>query len=84
MTYLQHYVQLLLTKFVRPHFAAGVTDVHVIFDTPGALPETPKMIEKSRSDLSTEHEVLTHHCNYIPDKWRTVLNCWTCRKALIQ
>ena len=37
MTYMQDY----LTKFVRPHFAAGVTEVHVIVDNPGALPETP-------------------------------------------
>ena len=60
MTYMQDYVQLLLTKFVRPHFAAGVTEVHVIFDNPGALPETPKEIEQSRQDQ--EHQVLTHDC----------------------
>ena len=44
MTYMQDYVQLLLTKFVLPHFAAGVTEVHVIFDNPGALPEIPKEV----------------------------------------
>ena len=57
MTYMQDYVQLLLTKFVWPHFAAGVMEAHVIFDNPGALPKTPKEVEQSRWDLSKEHQV---------------------------
>ena len=51
---MQDFVQLLITKFVQPQFAAGV---HVFVDNPGTLPETPKETEQSRREQ--EHQVLT-------------------------
>ena len=38
---MKEYVKMLFLKYVIPHFLSGVIEVHVIFDNPGALPETP-------------------------------------------
>ena len=42
VNHIKEHVNCLLTRFVRPHLA---TEVHVVFDTPGSMPETPKEIE---------------------------------------
>ncbi len=86
---MQEYVQFLITKFVRPHFSAGVSEVHVVFDSPGSLPETPKEIEQARRDQSsTKAPSVEHQCTLfqasekVPNKWRAVLACRQCKKAL--
>ena len=38
-------VSLLFLKSVHPHLKAGVTAVHVVFDNPGLLPETPNTVD---------------------------------------
>ena len=90
MSYMTDYVQYLLTRFVRPHFAAGAKEVHVVFDNPGSQSETPKELEQMRRDRASEsqtstsrHECITFHSNCcIPEKWRTILECRVCKKAL--
>ena len=37
MSCMQEYARLLLNQYVRPHFKAGVTEVHVVFDNPGSM-----------------------------------------------
>ena len=54
MNCMQYYVKLLLSRFVRPHLAAGVQQVHVVFDVPGAQQETPKEIEQHRRDKAAD------------------------------
>ncbi len=58
------------------------------FDVPGALRESPKEIEQYRRDKTTENSSQDHHCIafssdlLVPDKWRAVLACRTCKKKL--
>lgn len=37
----------LSCTYVKPHYSAGATEVYVIFDNPGGLPETPKELEQA-------------------------------------
>ena len=88
MSCMQDYVKLLLARFVRPHFAAGVKEVHVVFDCPGSLTETPKELEQRRRDKAVESAI--HHCTafsgdlMLPTKWRDLLECRSCKKELTE
>ena len=88
MTCMEQYVKLLLSRFVKPHFSAGVIEVHVVFDAPGSQCESPKEIEQNRRDKCAKEEVGPHNCVefssdlLIPDKWRNVLSCRICKKSL--
>ena len=44
------YANFLSTRFVLPHYAKGAKEVHIIFDNPGRLPQTPKYFERNRRD----------------------------------
>ena len=81
---------LLLSRFVRPHFNAGVIEVHVVFDAPGSQPESPKQIEQDRRDKGNQGETTgVHSCTefcsdlLIPDRWRSVLRCRNCKGNLM-
>ena len=84
---MQEYTHLLLNQYVRPHFRAGVQEVHVIFDSPGSMRETPKELEQRRRDSSVEH-CENHECVHlsstteIPSKWRALLACRKCKQCL--
>ena len=88
MSSMKEYVKLLLFRFVRPHFSAGVKEVHVVFDNPGSQEETPKELEKARRDKAAEIQMSTHHCMsfcselLVPDKWRSILSCRKCKMNL--
>ncbi len=85
---MKDYVHLLLVKAVHPHLKAGVTEIHVIFDNPGSLPETPKEIEHRRRDSAAQDD--SHACAQlsseqpVPAKWRALLSYRVCKKALPQ
>ena len=87
MNCMQEYTHLLLNQYVRPHFRAGVQEVHVIFDSPGSMRETPKELEQRRRDSSVEH-CENHECVHlsstteIPSKWRALLACRKCKQCL--
>ncbi len=89
MSCMQDYVKLLLSRFVRPHLVAGAKEVHIVFDVPGAQQETPKEIEQYRRDKTpNDTGNRQHHCTsfsgdlLVPDKWRSILACRTCKKEL--
>lgn len=88
MTCMEQYVKLLLSRLVKPHFSAGVIEVHVVFDAPGSQRESPKEIEQHRRDKCAKEKVGPHNCVQfssdllIPDKWRNVLSCRICKKSL--
>ena len=88
MSCMEEYTQWLLHQYIRPHFRAGVQKVHVVFDTPGSMPETPKELEKRRRDEEVTGKVYAHECNEIqssggiPTKWRSVLACRKCKQCL--
>ena len=87
MNCMQEYTHLLLNQCVRPHFRAGVQEVHVIFDSPGSMRETPKELEQRRRDSSVEHcenheRVHLSSTTEIPSKWRALLACRKCKQCL--
>lgn len=90
MSCMREYVQLLLAQYVRPHFRAGAKEVHVVFDNPGAMKETPKEIEQKRRDNNADKTRVAHSCTAlnrttsIPTNWRSLLACRTCKKGLTQ
>ena len=63
---LSDYAKILTRRFVVTQFNHGCQEVHVIFDNPGSLPNTPKYFEHIRRDQTAE--VSTYH--YCDD-----LNC---------
>ena len=88
MKYMKEYAKFLLTRFIRQHLNAGATEVHVVFDNPGSMPESPKEIEQGRRDAHSSNPPSDHTCfvmNHdmnIPDKWRTILECRKCKSNL--
>ena len=85
------YGRFLLRRFVVSQFAKGGNEVHVIFDNPGRLQNTPKYFEQKRRD--TAAKILPDHtCNEITSstvlphkKWReTFINCRTCKRKLVK
>ena len=88
MSCMKEYVQLLIMQCVRPHFRAGAEEVHVVFDSPGSMPETPKELEQKRRDNSAEKTSSSHDCTeinsttVIPTNWRALLGCRKCKKNL--
>ena len=85
---MEEYVKLLLSRYVRPHFYAGTIEVHVVFDVAGLQQESLKEIEQLRRDQAIKNESTSHHCIdfcsdfLVPEKWRTILGCRTCKKSL--
>ncbi len=59
MSTMKYYVKLLFSKYVKPHFQ----EVHVVFDNPSALPESPKEIEhrrRDKGDVTRVIKVISH------------------------
>ena len=85
---MEEYVKVLLSRYVRPHFTAGVIEVHVVFDVTGLQPESPKEIEQVRRDRGVNNDSTVHHCVdfcsdlLVPEKWRSILGCRQCKKSL--
>ena len=83
------YTKFLIQRFIIPRFKQGSQSVHVIFDNPGRLPQTPKSCERARHDVSAPiHE--GHTCDTIesqmslPKKWlEGLINCRTCKRSLV-
>ncbi len=83
------YARFLMQRHITPHFSRGCSEVHLLFDNPGQLKNTPKFFEHKRRD-----EVATvaagHTCGDInestslPTKWReNVLHCRECKRTLV-
>ena len=88
MEKMKEYTEMLLNIYVRPHYRAGVLEVHVIFDNPGGLPESPKQLEQGRRDAAQTQELVNHQClNFasstnIPQHWRSTIACRKCKRNL--
>ena len=75
---------------VASQFSKGCTEVHIIFDNPGRLTNTPKYFEQQRRDKAAA--VQTNHCcdiitstTKIPSKWReNVIHCRQCKRSLVK
>ncbi len=71
------------------HSGFKVPEIHIIFDNPGRLGETPKYFERYRRDCTAQ--VMTGHlCDevngntIIPKPWRAnFINCRNCKRSLV-
>ncbi len=84
---LEDYANFLLKRHAVPHFKKGSTEVHILFDTPGCLDNSPKQFEQRRRDSSTKAPpcciTLQGSTKVSSKKWReTVLACRTCKRSL--
>ncbi len=87
---LANYGMFLLKRFIVSQCKKGCSEVHVIFDTPGRLENTPKYFEQKYRDLKAT--IATGHvCTELTDstsitgkKWReNFLNCRKCKRKLV-
>ena len=84
------YAKFLMTRFLLPQFKRGSREVHVLFDNPGRLENTPKYFEHMRRDASAK--LVDDHCcdaftktTKVPRKWREgLLNCRECKRSLVK
>ena len=85
------YASFLLRRHAISHFLKGSEEVHVIFDNPGRLADTPKYFEQKRCDTVTQVP-LEHYCDDLQGttriqygKWRgNFLNCCECKRNLVR
>ena len=83
------YAMFLMQRHIISHFSRGCLEVHVIFDNPGQLKNTPKYFEQKRRD-DTATVAAGYTCEdlnektKLPTKWREkVLNCRKCKRTLV-
>ena len=87
---LSDYAKFCMTRFILLQFKRGCVEVHVIFDNPGRLKNTPKYFEHLRRDASAK--VANDHCcdtitstTKIPKRWReNLLHCRECKRSLVK
>ena len=83
MQTMEDYSKMLLNIYVGLHFHVGALVVHIVFDNPSGLPESPKQFEQTRRDTVS----LCNHREFgtttpIPQNWRDTLGCRKCKSAL--
>ena len=83
------YAEFITKRYLMPHLKANTSEVHVLFDDPDQMPESPKQLERKRRDES--HTVQQHQCNNIsdtvnvPSSWHdNLLNCRICKRSLCE
>ena len=87
---LSEYANFLMKRFIVTQFKQGCKEVHVIFDSPGRLANTPKFFEQARRDESSSISG-NHYCDDLDGKtsvsrgkWReNLLNCRECKRKLV-
>lgn len=84
------YATFLMKRFILPQFRKGTVEVHVIFDNPGCLQNSPKYFEHQQRDKTTEvasnHECIDFDSSIRidPRKWRkNFINCRICKRKLV-
>ena len=74
-----------MRRFILPYFHKGTSEVHLLFDNPGALVENPKIFEQARQDMTASSD---HLCTVffddaeIPTKWQETLKRRKCKRGL--
>ena len=89
--YLSDYASFLIRRFIITQTRRGVHEVHIIFDNPGQLPNTPKQFEQKRRDKMsavTSGHICIEMQNDTPiemRKWREkFLNCRFCKRNILK
>ena len=88
---LADYGKFLIRRYLLTEFHRGSEEVHVIFDNPGRLENTPKYFEHMRRDATCK--ISTNHCcddleatTHITSRnWReNFLHCRLCKRNLVK
>ena len=84
---IKDYALLLLNHFAAQHYQAGVPEVHFLFDVPRTQHFNPKEYEQKRRDFASQ--VSHDHQQFepstkVPKSWRRVLECWQCKRSIIE
>lgn len=89
-TTLKDYADFLMQRYILTQFRKGSQEVHLLFDNPGQLSNTPKLFEHTRRD-ATATLAEGHQCTEfkqetkLKGKWReTVINCRQCKRHLVK
>ena len=84
----QEYAEMLFDCFALPHLKAGAKEVHILYDNPGQVKESPKHIERTKRDEKCTVRT-NHKCDKIkdstllPGEWNTnLINCRSCKREL--
>ena len=85
---MRDYAVFLVKRFIVPHLAKGVKEVHILYDIPVSNFLTPKAFEQGRRDaehsVSSDHEHVTFsYVTNVPQKWREYLHCRLCKQRLV-
>ncbi len=87
---LKDYAKFLMKRYIITYLRQGYKEVHVIFDNPGRLGNTPKCFEQARRDesaiVSTNHycDDINNNTAVLRGKWRNnFLNCRECKRKLV-
>ena len=84
------YAKFLIQRHIMPQFYKGSSEIHVLFDIPGRLPNTPKYFEQKRRDeqaaVSEQHyyDDINGSTRIPTRKWHNgLLNCRDCERKLV-
>lgn len=80
------YVRYLFERFLMRYLQVGVCELHVIFDSPGAVTQHPKNIERERRDKpsGSDHDHVEFYDDMkIPIKWKDVIGCRSCKYKFV-
>ena len=88
---LADYANFLMKRFIITRFNRESSEVHIIFDNPGRLQNTPKYFEQTRRDATAKVKA-NHFCDEltgntkIPNgKWQeTIINCRQCKRNMVK
>ena len=84
---ISEYAMLLFKWFIAPHFNAGATEVHLVFDTKNRQQFNPKCFEHERRDVgkspdNNEHITFTPSTK-VPQTWQTFIECRKCKQSIV-
>ena len=87
---LSDYAKFLMARHITSQFKRGAMEVHIIFDNPGRLGNTPKHFEQLRRDAVRKTSV-DHYCDdlqantKIPSgNWQdNIVGCRDCKRRLV-
>ena len=85
----KEYGIFLYDRFLLPHYQALVSEIHLLFDTPGSdMNFNPKLFEQNRRDGKKEGSS-HNHISFTPStsteiSWRSHIDCRQCKASLVQ
>ena len=85
---IKDYSSFLYNRFVLRHYQSIITEVHLLFDTPGSDEDfNPKLFEQNRRDKGKEAACHNHIAftpsTSTPNPWKYFIDCRKCKASII-